>query len=418
MIKFSKKHVFFAATSTIVEWYDFMLFAYLTPIIAHNFFPHADKYAGILMTFGVFAAGFFMGPIGSMVMGSVGDRFGRKRALVISLLMMIFPMLVIAFLPTYNSIGVLAPLILILMRLFQGFSIGGSYGGVMVLMIESAKSNRRGFIASFATMSSGTGVFFASLVVMILSGILGSTALDIWGWRVGYLVGLILAIIALIMRLIIPESHSFEKLREEGGIALTPVRSMFKEQGKPLFFAIALSAYGNIAYYLILSYLETHFIDLGYSEFFSLAIITFFSLLFSFSAPLWGLMSDFFGRKILVKISIVLYIIFSYPAFIIMTMGPVYIILSIAILSIPLMLIWGSYGAAAPELFQARYRYSGNALSYNIGNSFFGGTVPFVATLLLVIVGSASAPAWLLIISSIIMIPIVYYMPETRFKEV
>ena len=158
-MKLSKKHIFFASASTVVEWYDFMLFAYLTPIFALNFFPTADKVSGILMTFGVFAAGFFMGPIGSMVMGSLGDRLGRKKALVISIIMMIFPLVVIAFLPTYKTIGVLAPVILILMRLIQGFSIGGSYGGVMVFMIESAKPNRRGFIASFATVFRDRSLF-------------------------------------------------------------------------------------------------------------------------------------------------------------------------------------------------------------------------------------------------------------------
>ena len=417
-MKLSKKHIFFASASTIVEWYDFMLFAYLTPIFASNFFPTADKFTGILMTFGVFAAGFFMGPIGSMYMGSLGDRVGRKIALVLSVMMMMIPMLIIAFLPVYATIGILAPIILILMRLIQGFSIGGSYGGVMVFMIESAKPNRRGYIASFATMSSGAGVFLASLVVMCLSWYIGSEALGEWGWRLGYLIGLVLAIAALFMRLSIPESPSFEKLEENDNLSDTPVRSMFKKQKKPLFYAIALSAYGNVAYYLVLSYLETHFTELGYTQFFSLSVITGFSLIFSFSAPLWGALSDFVGRKPLIKVAILIYIFLSYPAFVIMGMGEYYLFLSVAILSVPLMLIWGSYGAAAPELFDAKYRYSGNALSYNIGNSFFGGTIPFMATLLIVLFGSVNSPAWLLIVASIIMIPIIYKMPETRYKEV
>jgi MHS family proline/betaine transporter-like MFS transporter len=417
-MKLSKKHIFFASASTIVEWYDFMLFAYLTPIFALNFFPTADKVSGTLMTFGVFAAGFFMGPIGSMVMGSLGDRLGRKKALVLSIIMMIFPLVVIAFLPTYKTIGVLAPVILILMRLIQGFSIGGSYGGVMVFMIESAKPNRRGFIASFATMSSGTGVFLASLVVMLLSWFISSEGLNDWGWRLGYIIGLILAIVALMMRLSIPESASFKKLKENDNISDTPVRSMLKKQRKPLFYAIALSAYGNIAYYLVLSYLETHFVELGYSQFFALSVVTVFSLIFAFSAPLWGAFSDLVGRKPLIKIAIAIYIFLSYPAFMLMSMGEYYLFLSVAILSVPLMLIWGSYGAAAPELFDVKYRYSGNALSYNVGNSFFGGTIPFIATLMIVVFGGVNAPAWLLIVSSLIMIPIVMSMPETRYKEV
>ena len=417
-MKLSKKHIFFASASTVVEWYDFMLFAYLTPIFALNFFPTADRLNGILMTFGVFAAGFSMGPIGSMVMGSLGDRLGRKKALVLSILMMIVPLVVIAFLPTYKTIGVLAPLILIFMRLIQGFSIGGSYGGVMVFMIESAKPNHRGFIASFATMSSGAGVFLASLVVMLLSWFISSEALNDWGWRLGYIVGLILAIAALMMRLSIPESGSFEKLKANNNVSDTPVRSMFKKQRKPLFYAIALSAYGNIAYYLVLSYLETHFVGLGYSQFFALSVVTVFSLIFAFSAPLWGAFSDLEGRKPLIKIAIAIYVFLSYPAFMLMSMGEYYLFLSVAILSVPLMLIWGSYGTASPELFDVKYRYSGNALSYNVGNSFFGGTIPFIATLMILVFGGINAPAWLLIVSSLIMIPIIIRMPETRHKEV
>ena len=417
-MKLSKKHIFFASASTVVEWYDFMLFAYLTPIFALNFFPTADKLSGILMTFGVFAAGFFMGPVGSMVMGSLGDRLGRKKSLVLSIMMMTVPLLIIAILPTYKTIGVLAPIILVLMRLIQGFSIGGSYGGVMVFMIESAKPNRRGYIASFATMSSGMGVFLASLVVMLLSWFISTEGLNDWGWRLAYVMGLVFAIIALLMRLYIPESASFEKLKEDDNISKTPVRSMFKKQKKNLFYAIALSAYGNIAYYLVLSYLETHFVELGYSQFFALSVVTVFSLVFAFSAPLWGALSDLVGRKPLVKVAIFIYIFFSYPAFMLMNMGEYYLFLSVAILSVPLMLIWGSYGAAAPELFEAKYRYSGNALSYNIGNSFFGGTMPFIATLLIVLFGGTNAPAWLLIVSSLIMVPIIRNMPETRHREV
>ncbi len=418
MNRFSKRHVFFASASTIVEWYDFMLFAYLTPVIASVFFPDFSKYTAILMTFGVFAAGFFMGPIGSVIMGSFGDRFGRKKALIISVVMMILPMFIIAILPTYQTIGMLAPAILVLMRLLQGFSIGGSYGGVMVFMIESTKPDRRGFIASFATMSSGTGVFLASLVAMILFGIFSQEVLDLWGWRIGYIIGLMLALLALVMRLLIPESYSFEELEAQGDVSAKPVREMFSIQKKPLFFAIALSAYANIVYYLVLSYLSSYFVELNYSEFFSLAIVTIFSLIFSFSAPLWGYLSDHLGRKPLIKFSIIICLIFSYPSFMIMGVGTASLILAMIVLSVPLMAIWGAYGAAAPELFNTKYRYSGNGLSYNIGNSFFGGTIPFVATSLVVSTGSLLAPAWLLIIASIIMIPILYFMPETRYINV
>ena len=223
---------------------------------------------------------------------------------------------------------------------------------------------------------------------------------------------------ALVMRLSIPESVEFKKLQRQGELSVTPVGSMLKKQRKPLFFTISLSTYGNIAYYLVLSYLETHCIDLGYTQFFSLSVIVFFSLVFSFSAPLWGIISDSIGRKPLIKLAVFIYIFCSYPAFMLMDMGTTYLIISITVLIIPLMAIWGSYGAGAPELCKAKYRYSGNALSYNIGNSFFGGTIPFIATLMIVIFGGVTAPSCLLIISSIIMIPILYYMPETRSKEI
>ena len=188
-------------------------------------------------------------------------------------------------------------------------------------------------------MSSGAGVFLASLVVMLLSWLISTEGLNDWGWRVGYIVGLILAIAALMMRLSIPESAAFEKLKEDGNISETPVRSMFKKQRKPLFYAIALSAYGNIAYYLVLSYLEVHFVELGYSQFFALSVVTVFSLLFAFSAPLWGALSDLVGRKPLIKVAIFIYIFFSYPAFMLMNMGEYYLFLSVAILSVPLILM-------------------------------------------------------------------------------
>lgn len=408
-----------ASLGTIVEWYDFMLFAYLTPIFSAVFFPHKSETASLFLTFGIYAAGFLMAPLGSLFFGSIGDRFGRKSALFSAVVLMSLATFITIFLPSYREAGLLGPLSLMVVRLVQGFSIGGQYGTAMVTMIENAKHRQRGLIASIATMTSGIGVFLASLTVTLITLYLTHQQVFTWGWRIPYVIGALFCFIALIMRFCMRETSTFEKLRQSGDISKMPIRALLKNELKHLCLASGISAYGNIAYYFLASYLVVYITSvLHVSQSIPLIIITVFGLYFAFSAPLWGMLSDKVGRKPLLLYSALLTLIIAYPCFYLLKLQDAWAIAtSIFVLSIPLMAIWGAYGAAAPELFSTKYRNSGTSISYNIGNSFFGGLTPLFATTLISLFSSNIAPIALLIIPSILIIPMIKIMPETAFDD-
>lgn len=404
-----------AALGTIVEWYDFMLFVYLSPYFSSLFFPQENHNISLLLTFAIYAAGFLMAPLGSLFFGSMGDRLGRRPALVLAISLMALPMLITAILPTFASIGIGASLILVLCRLVQGFSIGGQYGGTMAYMIEKAKPHRRGVAASIATMTSGCGVFLSSLIVSILTSQLSAMQMNAWGWRIGYVIGFLLTVITFLMRIFMHESTAFTKLSQNKQQAQTPLRDLLKKQHKALLDAIILSSYANITYYVVASYLAVYLVS--YSNIdnaLSLKIITVFGLVFAFTAPFFGWLADKLGRKPLVFTSIILFVLCSYPAFLLLQFSDLSsLIKAFVLLGLPLMIIWGAYGVQAPELFPAQYRFSGTSISYNIGNSLCGGLTPFVATLLISLSGNTLAPLLLLIAPAVLMLFRYRHLPET-----
>jgi MHS family proline/betaine transporter-like MFS transporter len=414
--KRNRSAVIYSSIGAIVEWYDFMLFAFLAPVFARVFFPTSDEIVSLLATFGVYAAGFLMGPLGSLVFGSLGDRLGRKFTLTLSVGLMAIPMLITAALPTYATIGLAAPLLLLLMRLIQGFSVGGQYGGTMVLLVEDAPPDRRGFIASAATATSGVGVFLASGMVTLITALTTTAELDGGVWRIPYVFGFLLALTALIMRRRMAESQAFAHAQESGELSKTPLRSIFKEAPGPLLMCILLSAYANVTYYLLTSYLPAYLENVIDVDHFKASLATtIIAALFAITAPLFGRLSDQWGRKPLLLAATAGFLVLSVPAFLVLG-GPSLTFFAILgaelVLLIPLGLLWGSYGAAAPELFPTKFRYTGTAIGYNLGNSVCGGSVAFIATGLIAATGSTLAPAWILVAFAALSL-----VPMLRMRE-
>lgn len=410
-----RRDIVFASVGAIMEWYDFMIFAYLAPVLSRVFFPDSSPSTALLSTLAIYAVGFLMGPIGSLFFGSMGDRLGRKWILTVTVGLMIIPMAITSVLPSYAAVGLIAPLLLVGCRLIQGFAVGGQYGGTMVVMIESAPTGQRGRVGSYATMTSGLGVLLAALVATVLTFSTTDQQMESWGWRCAYIFGTVMAIAVYIMRRQMKETESFDAMKESGEISEKPLRGLFRFERRALVVSIVLASYANIVYYMTASYIPTQLTeDDGQTATAALLATTMSAIVFAVTAPFWGRLSDKIGRVKPVVASCIVLIVLAIPAFLLLGAGStVLVYVAILLLLLPQMAVWGSYGAMAPELFTAKYRNSGTSISYNVGNSIFGGSIPFISTAMIALTGWAWSPALILVISSLIMLPIALRCQET-----
>jgi MFS family permease len=242
----------YIAAGTTLEWYDFMLYAYLTPVMSELFFPKdvtGSELGSLLATFGVFAAEFLVRPLGAIFLGRYGDTYGRRRALLLSLVLMTLPILAIGLLPTYDEIGWAAPALLLVLRLITGFAVGGEFSGELVALTESARQDRRGYAAATAHFTSGIGVLIASALVAILHAVLSNAQMADFGWRVPFLVGAALGVAALVLRRHMRETTSFEAAQQAGVLAANPLGEALRRERGPLFYAFMLTAYMGVGYY-------------------------------------------------------------------------------------------------------------------------------------------------------------------------
>ncbi|MEM7009348.1 MAG: MFS transporter, partial [Thermodesulfobacteriota bacterium] len=210
----------------VLEWYDFAVFGYFAPIIAEKFFPSEDPIASLINAFGVFAAGYLVRPLGGIVFGHLGDRIGRKYALQLSVMIMVVPTTLLGLLPTYSDVGILAPILLIIIRLVQGFSVGGELIGSVSYMTEVAPPSKRGFLGSFSFMGAVGGVLLGSFVATIAHGLFDATVINDWGWRVPFLFGFLVGLFGLWMRKGLVETADFKNAKEKGEIAANPVKEV------------------------------------------------------------------------------------------------------------------------------------------------------------------------------------------------
>ena len=413
--KISKKTVFCAAIGTTLEWYDFTVFIYIAPVLSKLFFPSEDKMVAILSTFGIFTAGYLMRPIGGIILANLGDKIGRKKVLILSVWLMAIPMTVISFLPTYHSIGITAVVILLLARMLQGFSVGGEYTGVLVMLLEQAQPENRGFIASWGTCVSGCGVLLSSLVVTVTTGLLGDQAMLEWGWRVPFLIGILIAAFSLVMQFQMKESPHFQKIKKEGNIAKFPAWEALKKYPREIFIVFCLTGYLGIAYYMVAAFLPTYLtMVVHFPAEKALILTTVIAALYAFTAPLWGYLSDKVGRRPLMLGASIFFVVFGYPIFRLFTTGNLLYAYIAAILFMTAVTAFtAAFVSAINELFPTKERFSGMSIGYNIGNAGLGGTAPLVSTMLIAWTGSAVAPCYYLIIGGICIIFVILRMKET-----
>lgn len=407
--------IFASALGTMIEWYDFYIFGSLATVIAANFFPKGDETAALLDTFATFGAGFAARPFGALVFGRIGDLVGRKYAFLVTLLIMGGATTIIGLLPTYATIGVAAPLLLVLIRIVQGLALGGEYGGAAVYVAEHAPDNKRGFYTSFIQITATLGLFLSLAVILIVRGSLPAADWNAWGWRVPFLLSIFLVVISVYIRSKMKESPLFTKLKAEGKTSSSPIKDSFGNRANWKVILTVLFGAGAgqaVIWYTAQFYVNSWMKSALKMDGPTVEWIMIFALLFGMPLfVLFGALSDRFGRKRIMMAGNLLGALLIYPIFmgIQSFAGPltekmdaagkvvlnatsgkpemiaaspnVFMIgLLIWVMLVFVGMVYGPIAAFLVEAFPARIRYTSVSLPYHVANGYFGGWLPFIAT--------------------------------------
>jgi MHS family proline/betaine transporter-like MFS transporter len=404
-----------AAIGNTVEWFDFATYSFLAVTLAAVFFPPDDPTAALLSTFAIFAAAFFVRPLGGLFFGPLGDRIGRQRVLATVIILMSLSTFVIGLLPSYATIGVWAPLLLVIARCLQGFSAGGEFGGASTFLAEYSPDERRGFLVSWLEFSTLIGFMLGSVLVLFLSTVLPEDVLISWGWRIPFLLAGPLGIVGLYIRLRLEDTPEFRALEETGEVSQSPFRETFVENWKQILQVGGLVIIQNIGFYVVLSYMTTYFQDpLGFSPT-AASLSTTITLLVGMALiPPLGALSDRIGRKPLLLASCIGYAVLTYPLFLLLNMGNLFAaILAQVALGALLAVFISTSIAALTELFPTRVRYGGFSIGYNFSVAIFGGSSPYLAQYLVSTTGNPLSPAFIVIGGAVATLLVILTVRET-----
>ncbi|WP_233799680.1 MFS transporter [Paraburkholderia sp. HP33-1] len=384
-----------AVIGNALEWYDFAAFGFLTVVITPLFFPAANDYSSILLTTATFGVAFVMRPVGGIVLGLYADRAGRKAALSLVIALMTLGILLLAIAPPYSAIGIAAPVMVVLGRLLQGFSAGGEFGSATALLIEAAPFSKRGFYGSWQMSGQAAALLLGAVVGALITHGLSPDALKSWGWRVPFIIGLIIGPIGFYIRRHLADSEAF--LFAQKNAPRATLREVFTRHSGSVLCGLGLVIALSVTTYVLISYLPTFAVTqlkLPYAQSFYAVIVG--NLLLAALSPLTGAWSDRIGRKALSLWSLALTFVLIYPLFAWLAGEPSVskLVLVQALLSITLAGYYGPFGALIAELFPANVRSVGLALAYNVAVMVFGGFGPFVVTWLINATGSPLAPTW------------------------
>lgn len=409
----SNKSIVVAALSTVVEWYDFTLYLYFATVLSRVFFGGGE--GSLLATLGGFAVAYLMRPIGAVVFGHIGDRKGRRPMLLLSMALMSAAMLATALLPTEAQIGPAAMWLMLGVRCVMGFSVGGEYTGVIAYLLEGARPERRGLIASLAAAASEVGALLAVAVSAVTVSLLSEADLQSWGWRIPFLVGAALAGAVWFARSTMEESPDFERLRLAGTLARNPLAHALSRQWRGLLRAFAISALGSITYYVGISYVPAFLTSIGsLGEADALWLSTAAAVAVIAVTPVVGWLSDRFGRKPSLIVLALLSAALPITLFSLMAGASADRALLGAVV---LALVAGGVSAvgaiATGEQFTEESRASGLGLGYTLATAIFGGLTPYVAQRLVEETGSAVMPGVMIAVVAVVVLPVFVLMRET-----
>jgi MHS family proline/betaine transporter-like MFS transporter len=400
----------------VLEWYDFIVYSFLATVIAANFFAPGDKTAALLGSFEVFGIGFLARPVGAVVLGWVGDRMGRRVSLILTILLMAAGTVAIGLIPPYAAIGGLAPALLVLARLVQGFSVGGEWGNSIAYIVESAPQGQRGFYSSLQQCSLVAGLLLGSGTAALLNTLLAPTALESWGWRIPFLIGGLIGPVGFYMRRHLNESVAYARVKralaggEPGvGLAVLPIAQGF---GFMILWAVQ--------FFIFLIYMPTFTQSYaGLSHAVALWSTTASLLLLMATIPLFGHLSDRLGRKPLLLASCLVFLLLPYPLFRVLLAGASTLtILMIQLLfALAIAMYSGAGPAAISEIFATRGRTTQMSVANSTAVAIFGGFAPYIATWLIARTGSPIAPTFYAIAAALVTGAVVLRLRESARTE-
>lgn len=383
----------------LFEFYDFILFAYFAPILGKLFFPSADETTELIKAFGVFAVGFFVRPLGGIVFGHIGDKVGRKQALVLAIILMAIPTAVIGLLPTYEEIGISASILLIVMRMLQGFSMGGNYGGSITFTTEHSDPKHRGLIGSFAITSCLVGILLGSATATLFSYVLSEHDLNTWGWRVPFLLGILICFVGYYLRTKIPETPEFMAVQESGKVSKYPINQVFKEHWVTLTVVVLAIMLHDLSFYTLFTYMPTFMTkQLHLAEDVAFTINTINLFLVCVFTVLGAWLSDKIGRKPVMTVAALIFICGTIPLFWIITStsNMMTIFCAQLVFAIAAGGYFGPTAAMMVEAFPTTIRFSAIAVTTNISGPLFGGTAPVLVTYMINQLDTNMVPAYYL----------------------
>jgi len=402
------------SSGNLVEWYDFYVYSFTALYFAAEFFPKGNQTTQLLQAAGVFAAGFFMRPVGSWLFGWLADKRGRRFSMMVAVLMMCGGSLLVAVLPTYEEVGLLAPALLLLARLIQGLSVGGEYGTVATYMSEVAEHGRRGFYSSFQYVTLIGGQLLATLVLVVLQQFLSDAELRAWGWRVPFFIGAVAAVIAFYLRRTLAEtsSHTARQHKEAGSL-----RGMLRYP-RSFFVVMGFTAAGSLSFYAFTTYMQKYLVNTaGFDARHATEVMTAALFCFMLLQPAFGALADRIGRRTSMLIYSVLLMLVTVPVFTAIgnASNPVRAFALIMAALVCVSFYTSISGLIKAELFPMHVRALGVGLSYALANALFGGTAEYAA-LWFKSVGHESTFFWYVVGMGGVALIAVLLMPDTRHR--
>ena len=407
---------------TTIEWYDFFVYGVVATLVFPKlFFPQADPFTGRVLAFSTFMVGFLARPLGGMIFGYMGDRIGRKSALVTTLLLMGISTLLIGFLPTHEKIGLAAPILLTLLRFLQGLGVGGEWGGAVLMALEYGHKGRRGFYASWPQVGVPLGLLASTGVVALCRGNLSEEDFRAWGWRVPFYLSGLLIVVGLLIRLRVLETPLFTALQEQKLVSETPVSETIRRYWREILLVAGARFAENACFYLFALYtLDYGSQVLGVSESVMMRAVMIAAAGELITIPLFGVLSDRWTRRWMYMTGCIFLALFALPFFALLeTREPIWIVAAIAVgMNLGHAVLYSVQASLIPELFGTRLRCTAASLGYQLAVPFSGGMAPIVAvTLVKLFPGHYWPLAAYIILMSLISLACVYRLAETSRRE-
>nr|WP_084467625.1 MFS transporter [Actinokineospora inagensis] len=402
-----------------IEWYDFGVFGFMPAVLGAVFFDAATPTENVLGTFAVLAVAFIARPFGGFVFGPLGDRVGRRRVLATTIVLMSGSTFAIGLFPSYQTAGVLTPILVLLARLVQGFSAGGEYGGAATFMAEYAPDRKRGFLGSWLEFGSLGGYLLGAGVVTATTIALGEDAMASWGWRIPFLLAGPLGLVGLYLRTRLEDTPLFQEARTEDRLESSPLKTVLRTQWRPILHLIGYIILLNIADYVMLTYMESYLTTtLGLSGRTPLLVImAVIAGMMALVGPV-GALTDRIGRKPLLYAACAGFLALPIPAFTLMrTGGTVPLVLGLVLIAVPLTFLLATIPSVLPAMFPTTVRYGAFAIGYNMSTALFAGTAPYIVTKLVDATGNPMVPAYYLMVAALIAAVPIHLLPETAGRS-